>query len=289
MLVTLIGTLAIQPPSQAQQTPATANSYAPAEVPDTPAGLQSQVDELVRVAKTRDQANWRVALSTFSLPNPDSWFQANFAPEHVAQLTRDYPKFRDGHLGHVSWVIGHNQDAPNFHIQVAASEMPAPPSDIGFESLLPHPVHSIPVQNFRLTPTADSGSVPPAWVSSFVYADGYFRSVGGTYPFWAERLTPIRGPMSLPPSTARGMTVQGMAYQHDQKGGRIVGVVQLEVKVERDGHVSRIRVLSGDKEFVEDAKSYMKSAQFPPLPNIPQLANAERRWEFEVAFFGPEK
>jgi hypothetical protein len=173
-------------------------------------------------------------------------------------------------------------------IKVEPSEMPAPPSDSGFESLLPRPLHPVTLQNFRLTPTASSGSLPPSWVSSFAYVDGHFRVIGGTYPFWAEKLTPLRGPMSLPPARVRGLTVQGMAYQHDQKGGGIVGIVRLEIKVERDGHVSKVKVLSGDQEFVEDAKSYIKATRFPALPDIPQLANAERKWEFEVAFFSPK-
>jgi len=232
-----------------------------------------------------DQATWNIALDTFALLKGSAWFEANFAPQHVAQLSQDYPKVRDGHLGHISWVLGHNVDAPGFAIKVALSEMPAPPSDAGFESVLPRPVHPVTLQNFRLTPGANAGSMPPSWVSSFAYVDGHFRVMGGTYPFWAEKLTPIRGPMSLPPATLHGMTVQGMAFQHDQKGGGIVGIVQLEIKVERDGHVSKIKVLSGDKDFIEDAKGYIKAAQFPAMPNIPQLVNAERKWEFEVAFF----
>jgi|SRR5437016_3513607 len=271
---------------KAQDSSAAGTSYRSAEVPDTLAGLQLQVDELIRIAQTHDEVNWRAALDTFSLPNADTWFRQKFAAEHVAQLTQDYPKVRDGHLGHLSWVIGHNQNAPGFSIRVATSEMSPPPSESGFESLLPRPLQPVALQDFRLTPTADSGSMPPSWVSSFVYVDGHFRVVGGTFPFWSEGLTPYRGPMSLPSATLRGMTVQGIAYRKDQKGGAIVGIVQLQIKVERDGHVSKIKVLSGDQEFIEDAKSYIKSAQFPEIPNIPQLANAERRWDFEVAFFG---
>jgi len=233
-----------------------------------------------------DQATWNIALDTFALPKGSAWFEANFAPQHVAQLSQDYPKVRDGHLGHISWVLGHNVDAPGFAIKVALSEMPAPPSDAGFESVLPRPVHPVTLQNFRLTSGANAGSMPPSWVSSFAYVDGHFRVMGGTYPFWAEKLTPIRGPMFLPPATLHGMSVQGMAFQHDQKGGGIVGIVQLEIKVERDGHVSKVKVLSGDQEFVEVAKSYIKAARFPAMPDIPQLANAERKWEYEVAFFG---
>jgi hypothetical protein len=224
----------------------------------------------------------------FALPNANAWFEANFSSEHVSQLLQDYPKVRDGHLGHVSWVIGHNQDAPGFVIRVETSEMPPPPSDSGFESLLPRPLHPVLLQNFRFTPAANSGSMPPSWVSSLVYVDGHFRLVGGTYPFWSEGLTPYRGPMSLPSATVRGMAVQGIGYRKDQKGGGIVGIVQLQIKVERDGHISKIKVLSGDQEFVEDAKSYIKSARFAEMPDVPQLANAERKWDFEVAFFKPK-
>jgi hypothetical protein len=39
---------------------------------------------------------------------------------------------------------------------------------------------------------------------------------------------------------------------------------------------------------VEDAKTYIESVSFPAMPDIPQFANAERKWEFEVAFFGPK-
>jgi hypothetical protein len=271
--------------AQTQESPAAPKSYLPSDVPNTVAGLQSQLDELVRVAKAHDQLSWPTALNMFALPSANAWFQANFSSEHVAQLSQDYPKVRDGHLGHISWVIGHHQDAPGFAIQVATSEMPAPPSDSGFESLLPRPLHPIALQDFRLTPAANSGSMPPSWVGSFVYLDGHFRVVGGTYPFWSEGLTPYRGPMSLPSASLRGMTVQGIAYRKDQKGGPIVAIVQLQIKVERDGHISNIKVLSGDQEFVEDAKSYIKSAQFPEMPDIPQFANAERKWDFEVAFF----
>lgn len=278
--------LLLAPCARAQDAPPTANAYVPVGVPNSVAGFQAQIDELIRVGKMHDQATWNIALDTFALPKGSAWFEANFAPQHVAQLSQDYPKVRDGHLGHISWVLGHNVDAPGFAIKVALSEMPAPPSDAGFESVLPRPVHPVTLQNFRLTPGANAGSMPPSWVSSFAYVDGHFRVMGGTYPFWAEKLTPIRGPMFLPPATLHGMSVQGMAFQHDQKGGGIVGIVQLEIKVERDGHVSKVKVLSGDQEFVEVAKSYIKAARFPAMPDIPQLANAERKWEFEVAFFG---
>lgn len=126
-----------------QETRVVSSPSIPPEVPDSLAGLQTQVDELVRAAKTRDQGNWQIALETFSLPNPGFWFQKNFAPEHLAQLTRDYTKAREGHFALMSSVIAHHQDALNFRIQVTPSQMPAPPSSKGPESQHPLPSHPL--------------------------------------------------------------------------------------------------------------------------------------------------
>jgi TonB family protein len=249
----LIGILYIQTGANAQQSPATANSYVPAEVPDTSAGLQSQVEELVRIAKTRDQANWEIALRTFGLPNPDSWLQTNFAPEYLAQLTEDYPKVRDGHLGHMSWVIGHNQDAPNFHIEVAPPEMPPPPSEEGPESRFSVPLHPVGVQNFRLTPIADSGSMPPSWVSSFVCANGYFRIVGGTYPFWAFTVHAARVLHKVPPD-----------YPKKARKDHVEGVVRLHAIIGKDGAIRELSIVSGPELLTEAALKAVRQWRYAP-------------------------
>jgi hypothetical protein len=94
--------------------------------------------------------------------------------------------------------------------------------------------------------------------------------------------------MSIPPVAIHGRTVQGIAFRKDKKGSGIDAIVQLKVNVGRAGHVDHIKVLSGDEPFVQDAKEYVKAANFGDLPDIPQLANARREWEFEVAFFTPK-
>ncbi len=265
LVLKLVVMLCIQPPSHAQQFPPTSNSYVPAEVPDTTAGLQSQVDELVRIAKTRDQSNWQIALGTFSLSNPASWLQANFASEHLVQLNQDYPKVRDGHLGHMSWVIGHNQNAPNFRIEVAPSEMPATPSDEGPESALPRPLHPVGVQNFRLTPIADSGSMPPSWVSSFVHAEGHFRVVGGTYPFWAEALQRIltpQGPFSV--QAARLLHKVPPDYPKKARKAHVQGVVQLHAIIAKDGTIRDLEVISGDPLLTDAAMKAVRQWRYAP-------------------------
>jgi hypothetical protein len=79
--------------------------------------------------------------------------------------------------------------------------------------------------------------------------------------------------------------VQGIAFRKDQKGAGIAAIVQWKVSVGRTGKVDRIKVLSADQAFVQDAKDYLPASDFGPMPDILQLAVAKREWEFEVAFF----
>jgi hypothetical protein len=190
---------------------------------------------------------------------------------------------------HITWVGENFAKFKDFGLTVEPLENPNPVADSGFESLLPRPVDPLKIENYRFTSTSsDPKHGPPSWVSSFVYVEGRFRFVGGTYPFLEEGLTGLRGPMSIPPATIHGRTVQGIAFRKDQKGPGIDAIVQLKVSVGRAGKVDHIKVLSRDEAFVQDAKGYMKTAEFGALPDIPQLANAKREWEFEVAFFTPK-
>ena len=190
--------LLFAPRARAQDSQAAPGAFVPAQVPDSTEGFQAQIDELVRIAKQHDDASWSTALNAFSLPNQAAWIEANFASANVAKVTEYYPKVRDRHLRHISWVLGHNVDAPGFAIKVEPSEMPAPPSDEGPESRLPVPLRPVAVQDFSLTPIADSGSMPPDWAISFVYVEGHFRIIGGTYPFWAEELEGCVGQFQSP-------------------------------------------------------------------------------------------
>jgi len=256
---------------------------------DSAEGLQSQIGDIIRVARSNDQAAIRAALDSLSVPHADKWFEAHFDPRFQAQLPGDYAKVLSVYQSHLSWVAVNFAKFDDFALKVQPSEMPQPLAASGFESLLPRPVDAVKIENYRFTSTAsDPKHGPPSFVSSFVYIDGRFRFVGGTYPFWVEGLNGLRGPMSIPPAVIHGRTVQGIAFRKDQVGAGIDAIVQLKISVGRSGKVDHVKVLSGDKAFVEDAKDYVKAAEFGALPDVPQLANARREWDFEIAFFTPK-
>jgi len=272
--------------AQAQNAiPATAEPI----YPDSADGLQAQFGDIVRLEHSKDTVAIRAALDALGIPNADKWFSTHFDQRFLSRLPQDYAKTLSEYQSHILWVMTNFAIFDDFALRVQPSEMPKPLEDSGFESLLPRPVDALKIENYRFASTSsDPKHGPPSWVSSFVYIDGRFRFVGGTYPFWAEGLSGLRGPMSIPPAMIHGRPVQGIAFRKDEKGPGIDSIVQLKINVGRNGHVNHIKVLSGDEPFVRDAKEYVKAAEFGALPDIPQLANATREWEMEVAFFTPK-
>jgi hypothetical protein len=257
---------------------------------DSAEGLRVQFAEILRVARSNDQAGFHAVLDSLAIPNAEKWFATHFDPRFASQLPQDYTNALGRYQSHISWVMANFAKFDDFAVAVEPSQAPAPLGDSGFESLLPRSNKEVNIENYRLSSAApDAKHGPPSWVSSFVYVDGRFRYAGGTYPFWAEGLSALRGPMSIPPAVIHGRTVQGIAYRKDQLGPGIDAIVQLKIEIARDGHVRHMKVVSGDAAFVEDAKDYVKERDFGALPDIPQLANAKREWEMEVAFFTPAK
>ncbi len=170
--------------------------------PDSGEGLHAQISDIIAlVAHSNDQMTIRTTLGSFGVPNPDKWCVAHFDPRFVAQLPQEYAKALSTFESHVSWVAANFAEFDDFGLKVEHLDNPRPLADSGFESLLPRPVDALKVENYRFTSTSsDPKHGPPSWVSSFVYIDGQFRFVGGTYPFWTEGLNALSGPMSIPPA-----------------------------------------------------------------------------------------
>jgi hypothetical protein len=278
--------LALLAPGKAVAQGPTAPPTTPRNYAETPEGLQSQISDVIRGAHSTDQSAAQSALDSLGIPNANAWFALHFDQRFTSKMSQDYASALSKFQSHIQWIALNFAKFDDFRLAVQPSEIPPALSNSGFETLLPQPTSPVQVANYRFTSTSsDKSHGPPSFVTSFVFVDGQFRFVGGTYPFWAEGLSGLRGPMSIPPASIHGRTVQGIAYRKDQAGNGIDAVVQLKISVAHNGKVEHIKVLSGDEPSVQDAKDYVKAADFGALPNIPQLANATREWEFEVAFF----
>jgi len=256
---------------------------------DSRSGIEEQFADILQVVRTSDEASIHKALDTLSIPDANGWIAAHFPAERVPQEQQSYRQALEKFQSHVWWVTGNFGKYPEFVLKVEESQNARPLSDIGFEGLVPRPKDAVKVENYRFVSTVTDPKLGnPSWVSSFVYLDGRFRMIGGTYPFWAEGLNATRGPMSVPPQVIDGRTVQAEAFRNDTKGPGIDAIVHIKIEVGHDGKVKNMKVLSGDAEFVPDARRYLTEAEFPKLPDDPRLANMKAVWDMEVVFFTPK-
>jgi hypothetical protein len=253
------------------------------------AGIEQQFADILAVVRTGDQPATRKALDTLGIPEPSAWIAANFSPEDAARETAIYPEALKKFQSHVWWVLGNFGTNPAFALQVEDSALAKPPSDTGLESLIPRPKQDPTIETFRFTSNvADPKLGSQSWVSSFIYLDGRYRMVGGTYPFWAEALTGLRGPMSLPPATINGRVVQGAAFRTDAIRTGVDAILQMKIEINSEGKAKKIHLLSGEPAFLADAKQYLEAYDFGKLPDDPRFANAKRNWDMEVVFFTPK-
>jgi hypothetical protein len=252
-------------------------------------GIEQQFADILAIVQTNDEPAIHKALDELGIPNANSWIAAHFAPDYVAREQEAYKQALPGFQSHVWWVTGNFGNKPGFALKVEESQIARPLSDVGFEGLVPRPKDPVEVENYRFVSTvADPKLGQPSWVNSFIYLDGKFRILGGTFPFWAEGLNATRGPMSLPAKVIQGRTVQAQAFRNDTKGPGIEAIVHIQIEVGHDGKLKHTKVLSGESAFVSDAKEYLEQAEYPKLPNDPRLANLKAVWDMEVVFFSPK-
>lgn len=253
-------------------------------------GIEEQFADLLAVVRAGDEDAIHKALNTLGIPDAKGWVTAHFAEKDVEEEYTAYAEWLKKFQSHVWWVTGNFGKNPGFALKVEDSAVARPLSDVGFESLVPRPKDEVKIETFRFSSNvSDPKFGSQSWVSSFIYLDGRFRMIGGTYPFWAEGLNATRGPMSLPPATIRGRTVQAAAFRSDGKGPGIDGIVHIKVDVGHDGKVMKMKLISGDADLIADAKQYLQAGEFPKLPDDPRLANAKAEWDMEVVFFTPKK
>jgi hypothetical protein len=154
---------------------------------DSVEGMKVQMGAAFRVWRTTDKSEFVAQLNTFALDNPVAWFSDSFGSRTGKALVPGYESSFAKFKSHVSWVSGNWSKEPDAGLVVEDSAVPAPPGSVAGEAMLPVPLVPLRIENFRFTVTV-KGRPVESWVFSFVFVDGAYRIVGGTFPFWWELL-----------------------------------------------------------------------------------------------------
>jgi len=248
-----------------------ARTSAASSYPDSADGFRLQLEDLISSYKSGDQIAFRADLDALAIPNANDWVASHFSPADISKLQRDYPLSLAGFRRHLTWVVDNAAHLPGWEMVVKPSEIPNPPAIMGPEAEIPLPTQPIAVENFRYGPAHPEDPPDRSWVNSFVYLEGRFRYVGGTYPFWAEGLQQIRRPQ-LGPSPKGSFSVKPARLVHKvtpdypkkARKQHVEGVVRLHAIIGKDGTPRELTVLYGDPLLTEAALKAVRRWRYEP-------------------------
>jgi TonB family protein len=248
---------AVAAPAQAPQT---------SPYPDSAEGFRQQLEDLISSNKSGDQIVFRAELDTLSIPNANDWITKHFSPADAAKLQTDYPLSLAGFLRHLTWVVENAAHLPGWEMVVKPSELPNPPAPSGPEAGIPALSQPIAVENFRYGPAHPEDPPDRSWVNSFVYLEGRFRYVGGTYPFWAEELQRLRRPESIPGNFHQARLIHRVSPKYPKEAGRqhVEGLVRLQVLIDKKGKTRVLKTISGDALLTEAATKAVQKWRYEP-------------------------
>jgi len=258
-LIILVSILALALAAQ-ERTPSTS------PYPDSADGLRQQLEDLISSYKSGDQIAFRSELEALSIPSAHDWIAKHFSPADIPKLQSDYPLSLSGFLGHLNWVVENASHLPGWEMAVKPSELPNPPAPSGPEAGIPALSQPIAVENFRYGPAHPEDPPDRSWVNSFVYVEGRFRYVGGTYPFWAEELQRLRRPESIPGNFHQARLIHRVSpnYPKEARRQHVEGLVRLQVLIDKKGKTRVLKTISGDALLTKEATKAVQKWRYEP-------------------------
>jgi TonB family protein len=238
-----------------------ARTLATLPYPDSADGFRQQLEALISTYKYGNLPVFRAELDTLAIPNANDWIASHFSSADVPKLQRTYREsFAVFDRDMFSMIEDSAQFSP-LEIRVKPWEAPLPPTESGPEQGQPSPVQPITVEYFGYGPVHPSRGTTSSWVSSFIYVDGMFRFVGGSYPFWWEELQRLR--------RARGQSahlLRKVPPDYPQKARKqlVEGVVRLHVIIGKDGIPREVSVMSGHPLLTDAAIKAVQQWRYEP-------------------------
>jgi TonB family protein len=285
------------PPSRA------ATSYA--VYADTIDGIKAQTQAVFELwGLEYREADYFKALHEFAMPDSKAWLTQTFGAEKAAELLPAYQTGFEKFEGHMTRVSKYWAKSPTSYLIVEPSPPPNPLNDSD-EAPLTKTLVPLRIENFRFM--VKTGQEDPSdWVFSFVYLDGRFRGVGGTYPFWDENWLHARDAKALENMRA-GSNVPGFEgvavdsseagplrifispkaqalrlrkrvepiYPEAAKKAGVEGTVLFQAIIAADGTVKELTLEDGDPMLASAAEDAIRKWQYDTTTHLGRIAEVD--------------
>jgi TonB family protein len=272
---------------------------------DTIDGIKAQTQAVFELwGLEYREADYFKALHEFAMPDPKAWLTQTFGAEKTAELLPAYQTGFEKFEGHMTRVSKFWAKSPTSYLIVEPSPLPNPLNETN-EAPLTKTLVPLRIENFRFM--VKTGQEDPSdWVFSFVYLDGRFRGVGGTYPFWDENWLHARDAKAIermeansnepgfegvavdspevgPPRVFISPKVQAQRlkervepiYPEAAKKAGVEGTVLFQAIIAADGTVKELTLEDGDPLLAKAAEDAVRKWRYDTTTHHGRLAEVD--------------
>jgi TonB family protein len=244
--------------------PAVAETQAQAEpaVPDSPAGLQAQLEEIVRIKNKKELKRREQLIGELRIPDPDAWFANAFGNDDGGKVAATYKNSWDDFEDRFTNMMTDFSQQGRTHISVKQISLPAKPAaDAKSESA------AADAKTTAIFYSADAAKgSEPGWPlpGVYTYAQGAFRMVNWRTLYGLPYVKPMRIRIGGNVAAAKLLRQVTPEYPAEARDKKVSGTVLLHVVLSREGDVQEITFVSGPPELMTASMNAVRQWKYQP-------------------------
>jgi Gram-negative bacterial TonB protein C-terminal len=233
----------------------------PSAIPESPSGLQSQLETILRAARDKNSKQLDDLVSDLQIPDSANWFSTTFGEELGSALAATYTSSWKGYEYAVAQMFRADSSGKHFQVFVKEYSPSSPvPSDSFIQAILQNSKLPLRLYTCSVGKNQPTGSLP----GIYVHIRGSFRIVNWQTFYGLPNVKPAR--IRVGTSVAMSQLIRQVNPVHspENRQKHLQGTVLLHIAIDRDGSVVRAEPVSGPPELTQESVDAVRQWLFKP-------------------------
>ena len=230
-------------------------------ISESAAGLQSQLEAILKAAKDRNSKQFDELISDLQIPESSNWFTITFGEEIGQNLSVTYKNSRGDYEDTVTRMF--RESGTKKHTRAFVKEFSAssrPPNDTFIRAILQSTKGPLALYTAGAGKDRESDSLP----GIYVYVQGSFRIVNWKTFYGLPNVKPMRIRLGSEIAQAQLIHQVNPIPPPEAFHRHLQGAVVLHAILDRDGNVARLEQVSGPQELTDAAMAAVRQWRYKP-------------------------
>jgi Gram-negative bacterial TonB protein C-terminal len=256
-LVSMAAALAVD----ATKNEAPTSTQTPTSIPESSAGLKSQLEAILRIAKDKKSKQLDNLVNELQIPGDADWFSATFGEELGSSLAATYNDSWKDSGEAVARMFRDEVLAKKFQVIVKEYSASSPvPSDSFIQAILQNSKIALKLYTATVGRDRSIDTLP----GIYIYYQGSFRLANWRTFYGLPNVKPVR--IRLGTGSALNQLIRQVipVLPPELRGKKLKGTVLVHIVIDRDGNVIRAEPVSGPPELIKASLDAVRLWLFKP-------------------------